>query len=222
MIEATAPDLNAVQLAEESVGTQLLKALVQEIQHLQKPWQNMPAAQQQHVLDRLTNAVRENVQKAVKMIASQGHTCMNASVESVTFKDGVKAVLKLPRGNVDNHELAESTDRQVLIVIMNAEQHTDGMHVVKPDPDQKDLLNEGSRIQSADLADLKEEDRLYVTAVQFARAMGWVSIAALESKLEVSKEVCGEIVDRMHANGLLGESNTDGSWPVLKSPGDAK
>lgn len=127
-------------MAEESAGTTMLKALLTEVQQLQKPWQNTPEREQQDVIDRLRLQVEEAVRSAVLRIASSGQECIRAAVESVTFKDGVKAVLQLSRGNPSTHALADATGGTVLIVLAEVGEHTEGMHTVKPDPDQADML----------------------------------------------------------------------------------
>lgn len=128
-----------VAMAEESAGTKLLKALLTEIHQLQKPWQNTPMDQQRDVIERLRLQVEDAVKSACLTIAARGSKVVQASVESVTFKDGVKAVLQLSRGNPATHELADATGGSVLIVIGEIAEHTDGMHVVKPQPDQLDI-----------------------------------------------------------------------------------
>ena len=130
-----------VAMAEESAGTTLLKALLTEVQQLQKPWANTPQAEQQNVIDRLRLRVEDAVREAVLRIASGAQSRIRATVESVTFKDGVKAVLQLSRGNPETHALADATGGTVLIVLTEVEEHVDGMHTVKPDPDQRELLS---------------------------------------------------------------------------------
>lgn len=132
-------DKDPVSLAEESAGLTLLKALLTEVQHMPKPWQAMPEREQRDVIDRLREQVGAAVRDAVLRIASGGHKRIVASVESVTFKDGVKAVLQLSRGNPSTHALADATGGTVLVVLTEVEEHVDGMHVVKPDPDQREL-----------------------------------------------------------------------------------
>lgn len=132
-------DKDPVSLAEESAGLTLLKALLTEVQHMPKPWQAMPEREQRDVIDRLREQVGAAVRDAVLRIASGGHQRIVASVESVTFKDGVKAVLQLSRGNPSTHALADATGGTVLVVLTEVEEHVDGMHVVKPDPDQREL-----------------------------------------------------------------------------------
>lgn len=130
----------AVMKAEETVGTTLLKALLTEVQRLQKPWQNTPQKEQQDVIDRLRIQVESAVSHAVHAIAGAGSTSLMAQVESVTFKDGVKCVLKLGRGNAAVHELADAEGGHVMVIMMDTAQHTGGMGQVKATPDQPGLF----------------------------------------------------------------------------------
>jgi len=136
------PKKDSVQIAEATAGKTLLQALLTEVRLLQKPWQNTPEAQQRDVIGRLRTQVEEAVKVAVHQIAGNGMPSLTAHVESVMFKDGIKATLKLARGNPVIHELADAEGSAVMIIITDTAQHTDDMHTVKPDPDQKSLLPE--------------------------------------------------------------------------------
>lgn len=131
--------------AEETVGTQLLRALLAEIQQLQSPWQNTPEEQQKLIIERLRMQVEEAVQGAVRQIARAGFGNIVAQVESLTIKDGAKAVIALARGSEELHELADRVGTRVVIVFADAREYTDGMHVVQAQADQPDLPLEGEQ-----------------------------------------------------------------------------
>lgn len=132
-------ETTVLSAAEESVGTQLLKALLVEIEQLQSPWQATPQEQQQEILDRLQLQVGDAVRGAVRRIACVGFSHITAQVESLTIKDEAKAVLTLSRGTEALHELADRVGTRAIIVFADAAEFTDGMHAIKAQSDQAEL-----------------------------------------------------------------------------------
>lgn len=131
-----APSIPAV---EESVGTQLMRALYDEVTNLRTAWVVTPQQQQQEVLDRLQAAVADAVRVAVARIATGGFSYISGQIESLTIKDGAKAVLMLGRGSDALHELADRVGQRAVIVFAEEDEYTGGMHVFRGDPDQPAL-----------------------------------------------------------------------------------
>lgn len=127
-------------IAAESAGTALLKALLNEIRQLPKPWEQTPEREQEVVIDRLRKAVETVVRNTVLTIAAGSYPRIPAEVDSVTFKDGVKAVLKLPKGHDGTHALADSQGGQAIVVLASHAEFVDGMHKVRGDADQPDMF----------------------------------------------------------------------------------
>lgn len=132
-------EATVLKTAEESLGTELLKALIVEVQQLQSPWQNTPEREQQAIIDRLRSQVDYAVTGAVRRLACAGFTHLSAQVESLTIKDEAKAVLTLARGSEELHELADRVGTRAIIVFADATEFTDGMHTVKAEADQGEL-----------------------------------------------------------------------------------
>lgn len=65
------------QMTADTVGKDLLGALVTEIKLLPDVWQKLPKAKQNDVIDRLRNRVEENVKMVVFTIASQHRSIFN-------------------------------------------------------------------------------------------------------------------------------------------------
>ena len=93
----------------------------EQVKALPRSWQELNESQQRDYLYRIEVQCRDAVRQAIAIIMAQDMITVNAMVESVTFKDGVKAVLKLTRGADGCHELADSEGAVVKIVIA----HTD-------------------------------------------------------------------------------------------------
>lgn len=126
-----------LNMTADSVGRDLLGALVTEIKLLPDVWQKLSEAKQNSVIDRLRNRVETNVRMAVHCIASEGRTVVTGDMEQITIKDGVKAVIKFGPHTGNLHELYESSGKPVLVVVANAADHTGGMDEIQGENDQR-------------------------------------------------------------------------------------
>lgn len=124
---------------EETVGVSLLKALLQEVKLLQKPWQKLSKREQDDVIDRLRSGVEDAVVDAVIKLAAKSRPTLAAVVDQVTFKDGVKAVLKLNKDDPARHHLADATGDTVLLVVAAPKDETANMDGIQGEEDQRAL-----------------------------------------------------------------------------------
>jgi hypothetical protein len=123
----------------ETVCRDLLEALVLEIKLLERPWDAMPQAQQDELIERLRRRLLDNMRKAIAAIVSDQRPVLPATVESVTFKDGIKATLKISKHAVGRHDLADCEGSDVIIVIVDPSQYMQGVHDVRGAPDQGEI-----------------------------------------------------------------------------------
>ncbi len=130
-----------IKISEKFLLGDILKATMMELKLMPFSWATLPEKDQQKIIDKLTQKVTEAVRQAVLIIAADARPHLVADVESVTFKDGIKAVLQIAKQSVDRHELADATGTMVLIVFPHAEKHLGG-EPPKADPDQPELLTE--------------------------------------------------------------------------------
>lgn len=125
------------EMTVETIGRDLLQALVTEIKLLPDVWQKLSETKQNDVIDRLRNRVAHNVVTAVHMIASDGRTVVQGDLDQITIKDGVKAVVKFSSAAPNLHELYEASGKAVLVVVASADDHLDGIDEVKGESDQR-------------------------------------------------------------------------------------
>lgn len=126
-----------LSMTAETIGKDILQALVQEIKLLPDVWVKIPKAKQDDVIDRLRNRVETNVKMAVHLVASEGRTVVAGDLDQITIKDGVKAVVKFGSSAPNLHELYEASGKAVLVVVSNPAQHTGGMDEIKGESDQR-------------------------------------------------------------------------------------
>ena len=126
-----------LSMTSETVGRDLLQALVQEVKLLPDVWAKIAKAKQDDVIDRLRNRVETNVKMAVHLISAEGRTVVAGDLDQITIKDGVKAVVKFGVNAANLHELYEASGKAVLVVVANPAQHTGGMEKVEGESDQR-------------------------------------------------------------------------------------
>lgn len=145
-MNAQDPTLNAIldektaaDIAREFLMGELMNAATRQLRSIDKPWLRLPEAEQKRVLRDVQKDIETAVSAAVELIASDDRTRFRAHVESVTFKDGVKAVLQM--GNsAASHELADTAGASVLVVIEDPARYTQiGANAPKAEADQGSL-----------------------------------------------------------------------------------
>ncbi len=134
---ADVPTISAI--AADTMLGDLMACLIDEFKTAPDVWQKMPEYQQQDVIYRVQQRVQENIRAAVEIIASANRPTIVATVESVTVKDGIKAVLTLPKSDAQRHELFDASGQTVLLIVGGASEYYGGASEVRPDPDQPAL-----------------------------------------------------------------------------------
>jgi len=127
------------ELAREFMLGECMAAAMKQLRALDKPWLRLPEAKQREVIDEVRDQVAYAIRNAVEIIATDDRTRFVAAVESVTFKDGVKAVLTMSNSDA-SHELANTAGGRVYVVIEDPNRYTfGGANVPKAEPDQPAL-----------------------------------------------------------------------------------
>lgn len=124
-------------MTADTVGKDLLQALLMELRLLPEPWPKLSKARQDDVIDRLRARVETSIKMAVHLLASEGRTVVAGGLDQITIKDGVKAVVKFSPNAENLHELYDVAGKSVLVVVADAGNHTGGMDEVAGEPDQR-------------------------------------------------------------------------------------
>lgn len=134
-----ATEKSARDIARELLLGEIIAAATKQLRALEKPWLRLPEAQQRNVLHDVQADCETAIQRAVEIIATDDRTRFVAQVESVTFKDGVKAVLTMPNTQA-SHELADVQGGRVFVVIEDPTRYlARGDNMPKPEPDQRGI-----------------------------------------------------------------------------------
>lgn len=124
-------------MTADTIGKDLLSALLSEIRLLPKPWDQIAKSKQDDIIDRLRKRVETNVKMAVHLLSSQGRTVVVGDLEQITIKDGAKAVIKIGRSAESLHDLYDAQGKAVLVIVSDAGEHTGGMDGITGEEDQR-------------------------------------------------------------------------------------
>lgn len=149
-----------IDLAREFMLGSVMAAAMKQLRSLDKPWLRLPEAAQKAVLEDVRHDVTQAIRSAVEIIATSDRTRFAASVESVTFKDGVKAILTM--GNTEaSHELADTAGGRVYVVIEDPARFTfGGDNVPKAEPAERHGWGFGQAGASAVIRAIRERQSL--------------------------------------------------------------
>lgn len=150
-----APTTTAAEFAREELAGKLLALCVGQLEKLRNPWNMTSEANQQIALNAMRDAVEKAVREAVLVIATDRHPHLKATVESVTFKDGIKAVLTVDRSNAMRHDLADAEGGTIIVTIVHPETYSTGAEKVSAMPDQPALALDGDKPPAEALPEIK-------------------------------------------------------------------
>jgi len=126
----------ARQISEKFLLGDLIRVFMTEFKSMPPvSFGMLPEAEQKKIIDRVTQALTEAVRETVQIIAATGRPAVQADIESVLFKDGIKVVLKMSKHMADRHHIADAEGQGVMLVLPMYEQHLGG-DMPKADPDQ--------------------------------------------------------------------------------------
>jgi len=132
--------MDTIAKVEGSAGKKLLQALWTELR-LQSPrFEAMNEQDQGEVLDRLRLQVDAAVHDALAGIAAGSYERLRVSIDSVTFKEGAKIVLKSVTSEAAQH-VAGEVGTTAMLVLCDPDQFTGDLGSVQPTPDQGDLID---------------------------------------------------------------------------------
>lgn len=126
-------------IAAENLVHELMAVTLEELKHAQDVWQKLSADEQDAVIARVDKRVRTAAREALEEFSAHGLTRVQASIESITVKDGIKAVLSLSKSDAGRHELIDAQGGKCTVVLAPISAWTDGKHGHKADAPQREL-----------------------------------------------------------------------------------
>jgi hypothetical protein len=157
--------MSYIEIAETTLLGDLMKCIIEQVKVLPKPWEALSENEQREYLDRVDLQVADAVRQAISIISSQGHNMVPAKVDSVTYKDGCKVVLKALGGIEHTIHLVEAEGAIVNVIIPASELLNDNGKP-EPEPDQRGMdlgheYNDGDYEGMPGSDDMSDEDGEY-------------------------------------------------------------
>lgn len=142
-------DTDPAMLAAETLGLDLLNALVDELKVAPDCWQKMSQLQQDQTTDRLRARTQTLVEQALSMLFSGNYPACSADLVNLGVKgDSIKCSLLFSKTPHNLHELADAVGRQVVVVIATHENYTHRMSDLHAKQAQGDLFKRGENVEA--------------------------------------------------------------------------
>lgn len=132
--------LHPIQLAADTLGRDILGALVDELKAAPDCWQKMNSIQQDDCINRLRKRTHEVVTSALELLLRGHYPSCEAELDSISVRKGIQVRLTIPRGSRNFHELADAVGTRVLVVIADPEDYEQRMDEVRAAADQGELF----------------------------------------------------------------------------------
>lgn len=139
-----------VDLAATTLTGDIRDFLLDRVKGLGKPWAAMSEDEQSDQIHAAKEAAERIVRKACEIIASGGKKAMMGTLESVTVKDGIKAIVKLSKTDEQRHSLLDAQGHAVSMVFADAMPFTGERGPAEPTPTQGSLLDKAEQLKASD------------------------------------------------------------------------
>lgn len=127
------------EMTANTIGADLLNALLTEIKLLPKPWEALTKAKQDDIIDRLRSRVEHNVKMAIHILAADGRTVVVGKLDQITIKDGIKCVVTVGSKQDNLHEMYDATGKAVLMIVSDVKDNMVGAGDIEGEVDQRGL-----------------------------------------------------------------------------------
>lgn len=138
---------DVIEVAVNTMTGDIRDFLLDRVKNLGKPWPAMTEDEQRDQITAAKDAAERLVREIAKLIAAEGKKAMVGTVDSITVKDGIKAVIKLSKADECRHELMDAQGQTVMLVVADAEPFTGERGPAEPDPDQGNLISKAEKLK---------------------------------------------------------------------------
>lgn len=119
-----------------TMGKRVMATLIDEIRAFPE-FRDMTEEHQQKVIDRMAQHVDLAVQEGVRRILAGGFPSVTAKLTRITVDETVKAVLAFTTEEL--HALTDHVGSNIVVALVDPEQHTYGLDQFEVDADQPEL-----------------------------------------------------------------------------------
>lgn len=216
-------------LANELMVHDLVDAALFELRNIHSPYIKLNEGQQQEVITRITDKVKDVVSTAVAIISSRNVITIPCKMKQIQVTEKTLTVTSLVDAkDPSRHGLTDSAGHLCLLVLA-PDDYAEGLDFIQPDRDQHEMplhvseltgglfnqADSGDDMSSFDDTLSDGEDPLYSEAVTFVAETRRPSISAIQRKLKIGYNRAARILEAMELAGLVTAPNSNGAREVL-------
>lgn len=130
---------NSEEITKETMTGDIRDILLDILRNHTKSWGELTEDEQRTLAADVQERCEYVVAKAVNLLAADGRPVIEGHLESVTVKDGFKAVITMSKEHALRHSLVDAQGFAVLVVVTDADQYKGEKAPVEIDPNQRAL-----------------------------------------------------------------------------------
>jgi hypothetical protein len=123
-------------LSEQILIGEMMKLVVDELRAAPMAWQKMKEDKQAENIFRIQMRVEDMVRNAVGVLAAGDRVQVKGAIDSITYKDGAKVVIKVGSSEENFSDLGRCANKLAIIAIVDMSRYG-GAERVQPEPQQK-------------------------------------------------------------------------------------
>lgn len=128
------------ELAVETLGKDLLEALLQEVRLVPQSWAQLGPIEQENLIDRLRRRVQLLLRDAVSIMFAGETPAVRARLSGLKFGKEIQCVLSIARDATGRHELLDAVGMPVVLIMADPNEYMAAMDTVKARAAQGDLF----------------------------------------------------------------------------------
>lgn len=132
--------MDTITKAIDSVGAQVLKAMLVELQVQSPRYVALPPDKQQEVIDRLRDALADTINHAVHTIAARSYESLPVKIIKAQLKDGIKFQVDV-MGTPRSSSWVEEVGKDAMLVFCDPTGFTLGLDSFKAPDRQRDAFD---------------------------------------------------------------------------------
>lgn len=133
--------MDTIAKAIDSVGAQILKAMLVELQVQSPRYVALPQEKQQEVIDRLRDAVADTINHAVHTIAAKSYESLPVKIVKAQLKEGIQFQINV-LGTPKHSGWVEEVGKEAMLVFCDPTGFSMGLDSFKAPSPQHDAFEE--------------------------------------------------------------------------------
>lgn len=155
LAKAKKDGLKPSEQASEFLLHDLVEAALQQLKNYSVAWKNLSEKEQDASIASMTEALKESVTDAIRIIMSAGASAIPFKLKSLTIDGKLKVTGLVEGDHPERHALTDKAhDKSEILLILSPRDYFEGMEDVKGEKDQKSL-----KLDEPDAAKPKEEKK---------------------------------------------------------------